>query len=351
MTKKKILLTLRIGGENGGPYISHSRIMQSALKDKYDMKPLMVPRSRVLLDPCGMKSFVNTIKSENPDLVVVTGLQIEGFLTMIACKKAGVKTLLAVHGSSREALDIGAVSKAAIKLLEHHSIRTADAVFGVSDYVSGWDCLKHAKKHCGTVYNIPSLSGDREPDLRQEFGFDKNDVVIVSTGRITREKGYDLLWQAIQKLGCRDNVKFLIAGDGDYRNEWQSEIEKNGYADRVVLAGYRSDIDAVLNTADIFIICTKHETLCNSILEAYMHALPVIATNVGGIPEIVEHNQSGFLVKNGDVDGFASAIDKLISDTGLRKQYGTSGREIVLEKFDENKIINKLDEIFTKLIN
>ena len=84
MTKKKILLTLRIGGENGGPYISHSRIMQSALKDKYDMKPLMVPRSRVLLDPRGMKSFVNTIKSENPDLVVVTGLQIEGFLTMIS---------------------------------------------------------------------------------------------------------------------------------------------------------------------------------------------------------------------------------------------------------------------------
>lgn len=351
MTKKKILLTLRIGGENGGPYISHSRIMQSALKDKYDMKPLMVPRSRVLLDPRGMKSFVNTIKSEKPDLVVVTGLQIEGFLTMLACKKAKVKTLLAVHGSSREALEIGALSKAFIKLLEYHSVKIADAVFGVSDYVSGWDCLKHAKKHCGTVYNIPSLSGEGEHNLRQDFGFDENDVVVVSTGRITREKGYDLLWQAIQRLENRDNVKFLIAGDGQYRQEWQNEINQKGLASKVVLAGYRSDIDAVLNTADIFIICTKHETLCNSILEAFMHGIPVIATNVGGIPEIVQHNQNGFLVKNGDVDGFAAALDKLITDSELGKSFGKSGRAFIADKFDKTKIEERLDEIFTQLID
>lgn len=351
MKKKKILLTLQIGGQNGGPYLSHSRIMHSKLKEKYDMKPLMVPRSRVLIDPRGMKEFVNTIKSEDPELVVATGLQLEGYLLVKACRKAGVKCLLAVRGSSTETVDMGSVYRYLISRLERSTVKKADAVFGVSDYVSGWDCLKYSKKHYGTVYNISSFCSIGKKDLRDELGFSKDDIVIVSTGRINREKGYDILWQAIQKLGHRSGVKFVIAGDGEYREKWLCEIHEKGYDDQVFLLGYRSDIDTVLNTGDIFMICTKHETLCNSILEACRHSLPVIATNVGGIPEIVSDGQNGILVQNGNADAFSNAVLTLINDSELRKKYGENCRKKVETKFDENKITERLDGIFTDLIN
>lgn len=350
MTKKKILLTLQIGGENGGPYLSHSRIMNSSLKEKYDMKPLMVPRSRVLLNPRGMRAFVNTIKQQAPDLVVVTGLQLEGFLLVKACRKAGVKCLLAVHGSSTEVMEISRAVKFLFAKMEIATVKKADAVFAVSDYVSGWKCLRHAKKHYGTVYNIPSFGNDTGNDLKSEFGFEQDDIVIVSTGRINCEKGYDILWQAIQKLGRKEHVKYLIAGNGTYREEWLSEIREKGFEDQVVLAGYRSDIDAVLNTADIFIICTKHETLCNSILEAGMHSLAVIATNVGGIPEIITNGESGMLIENGNVDEFANAMLLLINNAELRKKYGENARKKIMSKFDETKITERLDGIFTDLI-
>ena len=137
-SKPRIALTFRKGGENGGPYNSHKRVMESSLSDKYDFVPLFVPRARVLVTPWGMRAFVKEIKSKKPQLVQVTGLQLEGFLTMIACKLAKVKTLVAIHGSSTEALDIGRFRKWRAALLEKWTVINADAVYGVSDYVSTW---------------------------------------------------------------------------------------------------------------------------------------------------------------------------------------------------------------------
>ena len=187
--RTKIALTFRSGGENGGPYNSHKRIMESSLSVKYEFVQLFVPRARVLVTPWGMKAFVKEIKLMKPQLVQVTGLQLEGFLTMVACKLAGVKTLLAIHGSSTEALDIGRFRKWRAAILEKWTVRNADAVYGVCDYISRWDVCRRAKYYYGTIYNLSADNAQQEvtDNLRESLGISQDDIVVVSTGRITKD--------------------------------------------------------------------------------------------------------------------------------------------------------------------
>jgi len=297
--KPKILVTFREDGKNGGPYISHKRIVESRLSEKYDFIPFFIPNPRRLRSPKVFFEIVRKIKSAKPDIVHMAGLQTEGFLMMLIAKLARIKTVVAVHGSSTEALGFNWLSNFIFKCMESFTVRNATVVYGVSDYVSSWKICKKAKNYCGTVYNIADLTEkhSKNQDIRKELGIDDTDMIVASTGRITKDKGFDILLQVAKELKDFENVKFVIAGDGIYKQEMQTEIEKEKLSNKVYLLGYRKDIGNILDGSDIFVICTKHETLCISLLEAGNHSLPLIASNVGGIPEIIENCKNGFLVK------------------------------------------------------
>lgn len=344
--RKLILVALREGGENGGPFVSHKRIMESELRDKYDFQPLMVPRARKLINPLGMFKFVRTIKKFKPSVVHIAGLQLEGFLSLLACKLSGSKTILAIHGSSKEALSIKGVKRKIYEAMEVYTVKHADIVYGVSDYVSRWDICKYAKQYYGTIYNITDFDSKPQTSIRDTMEFSKEDVVIVSTGRIITEKGYDVLWDTIKRIGKCQHVKYVIAGEGAYKEEFERLVKEEGFEQQVFLIGYQSDIASVLNGADIFVICTKHETLCISLLEAANAKLPLVATNVGGIPEIIEDGENGYLVDNLDVDGFAQKLKMLIENAELRVQLGESAYKKIGTKFSKESIINKLDKVY-----
>ena len=347
--KKNIMMTMKIDGENGGPFISHKRIMESNLKEKYNFFPLWIPRARNIINPIGMYKLIKQIKKMNPDIVQLTGLQLEGFLLLLVCRIAKVKTVLAIHGSLKESLLIGNIKKYIFYKLEKYTIKNATISYGVSDYVSSWEICKLSKNYFGTIYNISKFNKSNR-SIKKELGLDKEDIVIVSTGRIVTEKGYDILWEVIKKIGKLKNVKFIIAGEGEYKKEFDFQIKKEKYEQHVFLVGYQPDISFVLNEADIFIICTKHETLCISLLEAAMAKLPLIGTNVGGIPEIIKDSINGYLVDNLDVDTFSEKLLKLVSDEKLRKKMGENAFRIVNSKFSESSITMKLDKLYQSIL-
>lgn len=346
----KILLTLTIGGENGGPYTSHRRIIESELSEKYNLIPLMIPNVRRLRKPKTFFSVVKKIKAERPDFVQITGLQLEGFFMMLACKFAKVKTVVAVHGSSLDAMELSKFKKFILNRLEKYTIRNATKIYGVSDFVSSWDRLAKKTNYFGTIYNLPEEYKEvkESKDIRSELGISKEDIVVVSTGRIIKDKGYDVFWDVIQKTKS-DKIKYVIAGDGAYRKEWGEAIISKGYQNRVFLLGFRKDIDDILSGGDIFMICSKHETLCISVLEAAMHSLPVVATNTGGIPEIVGED-GGFLIENGNVDEFAKAIRILADSVDLRMTMGNRLNQRVLKKFDRQNILSRLDLLYQQVL-
>ena len=143
----------------------------------------------------------------------------------------------------------------------------------------------------------------------------------------------------------------MIAGQGAYLDEMKKRILDNKLENYVVFTGYRNDIVQILNESDIFIICTLHETFCNSVVEASCQGLPVIASRVGGIPEIVKDKVSGILVDPYNVNEIKDAVESLISDRKLRNDMGEAGKKIVEEKFSERKIINKIENVYEDLLS
>lgn len=353
--KPRILITLRQGGQNGGPYVSHQRIMESELKGRYEFIPLMVPEPRVLARREGMQRFVESIRSATPDVVHYAGLQLEGYFVSRAIKLAGVKrSVLAVHGSSREAVYFPMHKRFVVSVLEATTLKRATVCYGVSDYVVAWDAIRRHARHCyGRIHNLPHPEiAPHEPNLvRQELGLSADDTVLVSTGRVTREKGFDVLLEALSLIEPLSRHKVLIVGDGEYLEEMKSGVKASGLSNDVLFLGYRADVPQILAASDIFVLCSLHETLSNSIIEAGQESLPVVSTNVGGIPEIVCDGHNGLLVSPGDAGETARALQSLIDDADLRRTMGQNAYERIKATFVTGEILGQLDAMYQELLN
>lgn len=354
MQKKRIALTYKINSPSGGPFISHRRIQNSPLKDKYDFIPLMIPRARQLLTPFGMYKFIKEICNAKVEIVQIAGLQLDGILTMIACKMARVKTIVAIHGRIIESPAIKGFKRKLYDFGERWTINSANACFGVSDYVSSWDICKKAKNYFGTIYNLPprikKYTVNNREKVRNNLKIQDSDIVFISTGRIIKEKGFDILWQAIKRVNFELPIKYLIVGDGNYLQQWKADVMQSSFRNKIIFLGYQEDVEKYLNVSDAFIICTKHETLCISLLEAAMEKLPLIGTNVGGIPEII-NSKDGILVENEDVVGFVQAIEKIASNRNMRITFGENAFQYVSSKFDEERILLRLDQLYEMVLN
>lgn len=355
--KKKVMISFQEGKENGGPYTSHKRIKDSKLKEQYEFVPYIIPNGRVgLINFKLLCNLMKQIKDENPDLVHIHGLQLVGFYYALAAYLSKKPIVLAVRGSVKEAINFSSWKKWIINILEILTLRMSDVVYGVSDYVCSWEIVKkHAGKRLyGTVYNMMQIEdtigeGTRER-VREELGISSEDIVVVSTGRITEEKGFKILCEAILKLKQMVSLKFIIVGEGSYLEEFKQVVTREQLANRVFFTGYQKNVDSFLKAADIFVICSLHETLCNSLIEAGAMGLPLIAPEVGGIPEIVKSDITGILLKDNTPKNVANAIETLSVNSLLREKYGNQARKHTIDKFGQDIIIEQIRETYEKCV-
>lgn len=355
--KPRILITFRIGGENGGPYVSHKRIVESCLKDKYDFIPLMLPKPREMLTISGMRELIGQIKRADADILHFAGLQLEGFAVLLVAKFAGMKnTLCTIRGSSIDAMGFPKYKKIVMVILENWTLKHSKACYGVSEFVSNWlRVKKYAKINFGYVYNMGLNLSDQNTKeststIREELGIGANEIIVVSTGRIVIDKGFDVLLKIITCGKKWSNVRFLIVGNGNFVSKMQEKINSSHLKEKVLFLGYRSDVKSILYESDIFVICTYHETLCNSVIEASGAGLPVVATRVGGIPEIIKDKETGFLFGSGNATEATEYLEKLIDNKELRKEMGAKGKRRVCEKFSEKIITEKLSDIYDSML-
>jgi N-acetyl-alpha-D-glucosaminyl L-malate synthase BshA len=150
-------------------------------------------------------------------------------------------------------------------------------------------------------------------------------------------------------LGCR----LVMCGDGPEREEAQSLAAKLGVADHVDFVGKQpqSQIREYLSVADLLLLPSQSESFGLTALEAMACQVPVIATRVGGIPEVVEDGGCGYLFDIGDVDGMAEAAARVLNDEAERARLGNRGREIAISQFAAEKIIPEYEELYRRVIN
>ena len=134
------------------------------------------------------------------------------------------------------------------------------------------------------------------------------------------------------------------------RSTIENHVQKLGLSEKVQFLGYQNNILEILRSMDIFILPSLWEGMPNAILEAMAAGLPVVATNVGGTPEVVVDGETGFLVPPRDPEALANAIKLLIDDPELRKKFGQAGRERVERHFTIQETVRKTEELYLRLL-
>jgi glycosyltransferase involved in cell wall biosynthesis len=174
--------------------------------------------------------------------------------------------------------------------------------------------------------------------------------VVGAAGRLSPEKGFDVLINAISLVRDQDGeVGFVIFGDGPLKDALQHQIAALGLAGMVILAGFRGDLDRYVPHLDMLVLPSHTEGLPNVVLEACAAGVPVVATSVGGTPEVIEGGVSGLLVPPGDPVALASALCEMLGDEENAREMAFQGRQRVLEWFSFHRQVEQYLELFDAL--
>jgi glycosyltransferase involved in cell wall biosynthesis len=164
-------------------------------------------------------------------------------------------------------------------------------------------------------------------------GLDRARPRLIAVGRLRPPKDFDTLLRALAALPPT-GFDAAIVGDGPQREGLRAQLEALGLDDRVRLEGERQDVAQRLADADVFVLSSRSEGLPVSVLEAMAAGLPVVASAVGGVDELVVHGETGLLVPPADADALAAALGLLVADAGLRRRLGAAGRARAEARFD-----------------
>jgi glycosyltransferase involved in cell wall biosynthesis len=169
---------------------------------------------------------------------------------------------------------------------------------------------------------------------RRSLGMPDDAIVLMAVGSLKPIKGIDILLRAATPVLQKDaRARLVLVGQGPDRVALEQLARESGVADRVSFLGLRDDVASLLRAADVLVLASRTEALPTVLLEAAATALPVIATRVGGVPEIVEADRSGLLVPAEDVAALRDAIERVVGDESLRRTLGQRGRAIVETRF------------------
>jgi glycosyltransferase involved in cell wall biosynthesis len=156
---------------------------------------------------------------------------------------------------------------------------------------------------------------------------------IVTVGRLAAPKDFVTLVRALGRLEP-GSFRALIVGDGPDRASVEVEIDRLGLRDAVTLLGERQDVPALLAESDVFVLSSLSEGMPISILEAMAAGLPLVASRVGGVPELVVDGETGLLVPPGDPEALAEALARIVAEPGLRRRLGQTSLDRAVERFD-----------------
>jgi len=200
------------------------------------------------------------------------------------------------------------------------------------------------------IYNGVCISTNRvNTDQLKE----KNKKIIIAClSALVKRKGINILIEAVHLLNLKgiNGFEIKVGGEGIERKNLQNMINKRDLKNRFILMGY-VEKTSLLKQADIFVLPTFSEGFPLSILEAGNFNLPVIASRVDGIPEVIQDGENGFLVQPGDAEELAEKLERLLNDSELRHNFGMSLSETVKKKFDEDKMVEAYSNIFVNFCN
>jgi glycosyltransferase involved in cell wall biosynthesis len=191
---------------------------------------------------------------------------------------------------------------------------------------------------------------ERRACWRIQHGFDPHAVLITHVGRFVEVKNHALLVNAFARVRSTAPTYLLLVGGGELKDVVRQQVEQLHLSERVRFLGVRADVPDILNASDIFVLSSKWEGNPMSVQEAMASGLPVVSTAVGGVPELVQHGQTGLLVPSEDAAALAHALQTLIDHPEQRKQMGEAARRHACTHFDIRQTVRQYEEIYEQIL-
>ncbi len=293
----------------------------------------VVPWTNGLRDPVGIWRFSEQLRKQ--PFSVVHQHYGGRALRWIVRRRRGVRIVVHLHGRVVERRGTGLVE---------YDVQGADCIVATSHAVA----KQVRRKPVLVVYpGVPFA-----PLRKQESCRPIRDSRIVGTaGRLVPLKGVIHLIRAISLLRSEfPEIRLEIAGSGPDESVLREESRKLGLANCITFLGWQSDLTSFFHW-DVFALPSIEEGFGIALVEAMAAGLPVVATNVGGIPEIIEHGKTGFLVPPADSNALAAQLAKLLSDSGERQRIGQAACTCARKRFSQESMVSAVEAIYKQLLD
>jgi glycosyltransferase involved in cell wall biosynthesis len=186
-------------------------------------------------------------------------------------------------------------------------------------------------------------------DKKKSLGVNTKGLVVGTIGWLLPIKGPMYLLKAMEIVWqTHPGIQLIYVGKGDLEEDVKKEAHRMGVFEKVTFLGWRDDIPEIMQVLDIFVLPSLNEGMGRVLVEAMAAGRPIVASKVGGIPDLVKDGQNGFLVKPGDANDLSSAIKKLLNDKKVREEMGRKGRAMAGD-YSVEKMIEKIDALYTNL--
>lgn len=328
-----------------------NELVEKAKKEKI---PSEIIASKHPLDISAIIKIYKIIKSRNVNVVCMHGYKSVVLGTLVA-KLAGAKTIAFSRGYTTENRKV-----ALYEWLERKTLEFVNYIVAVSNgQKKKLESMGVKNPNIGTILNAvnveKSSSKKDYSHLKEELveKSERDKKIIVSAGRLSPEKGHLNIVKALSLLSEEERKKMLvlICGEGQCRKELETEIEKRSLKGCVKLLGFRRDVQDIFEIMDYQVLPSYTEGLPNVVLEGFSKGKTVIASNVGGLPELVQHNENGLLVRPGDVQELADNIGRLLNNNELLIELGMKAKSTVENNFSFEIQNKKLEYIYERIVD
>ena len=326
------------------------------------VEPVFIPEivgeaSFSVRDVKALLKLYQVMRSYRPH-IVHTHTAKAGFLGRLVARAAGVPVV--VHTYHGHVLD-GYYSDLKTKILrsmERGLARLSDHLIAVSESVRG-DLIRFKVAPSDRISVIPLgfdlepflKSQDRRGQFRSELRLNDRARLIGIVGRIFPIKNHALFLEAAREVARADaSARFVIVGDGVLRRSMEDRAGRLGLADRVFFTGWRRDLPQIYADLDVLVVSSKNEGTPVSAIEAMASATPVVATRVGGLPDLIEDGQNGYLVTPDNPVELAERIIAVLDDREAAFQMGQCGRVLARSRFGLERLISDMERLYGELL-